>query len=490
MVPVPYSITAKQGDDANTAATVRFTKKRAHNMASLITKCTGDQPGTGTGIKSGTTGAACHPKTHSGSVRVKGEWAIRHNDTWEMNNRNTLGKLTYIKSTEAFEETPAILLTQNPQDEAPSELIVSDTVAAILSGMERARQEGLPEGSYQVAQALEVMPDVPHGPGTPNVTPDTRVPQPTGPAANDNVRPTENRIARQPAQARPSLSDLLRQRGTPAAGARGLGLAGAALALAPIGLQNLMSRDAGRLQRDHDIILDPNDPFDSVILEEYTNNRGPSELSRLYRGMDEEEAVAIVRERVAEAEGLRQQEAVQAQVTAGNVRVEADEEDRTGRECLVGEYRDIVNDCDGEAHHIVPDMAYRLGRRPEGSANSSTADRIPSAPTLDQGMAICLTPAQHGSGPTGIHGRLRGQLNALGAASPVAGTAPMGQILAASLAEIIAIPDIPPECKALAAARATEQVENGTGFAAPGRTRESPLPSGDAERVLRAGTYN
>ena len=116
MVPIPYSITAQQGDDANTVATVRFTRKRAHNMASLVTKSTGDQPGTGTGIKSGTVGSVCHPKTHSGNVRIRGQWAIRHDDIWEMNNRNTVGKLVFVKPRPArHDATPAIALTQSPK---------------------------------------------------------------------------------------------------------------------------------------------------------------------------------------------------------------------------------------------------------------------------------------------------------------------------------------------------------------------------------------
>ena len=108
--PIPYSVYAKQGEDANTTATVRMTGKRAHNMGSLVTKTHGDAPGSAGGIKSGTTGAACHPKTHSSSVNIQGKPAIRHTDEWYMNNRNTIGKLTYVKSTETFEQTPATKL--------------------------------------------------------------------------------------------------------------------------------------------------------------------------------------------------------------------------------------------------------------------------------------------------------------------------------------------------------------------------------------------
>lgn len=115
MVPIPYSITARQSDDANTVPTVRMTGKRAHNMASIVTTCTGDAPGTGKGIKSGTTEGVCHPKTHSNNVRIRGDWAIRHDDVWEMNNRNTVGKLVYVvPRQQSHEPTPAILLSHNP----------------------------------------------------------------------------------------------------------------------------------------------------------------------------------------------------------------------------------------------------------------------------------------------------------------------------------------------------------------------------------------
>ncbi|NJO32625.1 MAG: DUF4150 domain-containing protein [Rhodospirillales bacterium] len=77
-------------------------------MASLTTCCHGDEPGTGLGVASGTVGGVCNPKTHSGSVRVQGEWAIRHNDEWWMNNRNTVGKLYWVKTTETPGPTPAI----------------------------------------------------------------------------------------------------------------------------------------------------------------------------------------------------------------------------------------------------------------------------------------------------------------------------------------------------------------------------------------------
>jgi hypothetical protein len=106
-----------------------MTGQRAHNIASLVTQCSGDAPGTGTGVVSGTVGSVCHPKSHSGSVRIRGAWAIRHNDEWYMNNRNTVGKLTYVRNTSPFEETPAVMLyRERPENQIVlAELQLPDT---------------------------------------------------------------------------------------------------------------------------------------------------------------------------------------------------------------------------------------------------------------------------------------------------------------------------------------------------------------------------
>lgn len=207
--PIPYSVFAKQGDDANTTATVRMTKKRAHNIGSLVTKTQGDGPGSAGGIKSGTVGAAAHPKGHSGNVNIEGKPAIRHTDEWYMNNKNTVGKLTYVKATETFEHTPAIRLTQEQDSEldgsAFAEIVEansghSDAVAAILQGMERARSEGLPPGSFQVAQAQpQVVPDTQPRPTVPGSQPSTSPGGAPGTPANDNRPP--NRVTRSPSSA-------------------------------------------------------------------------------------------------------------------------------------------------------------------------------------------------------------------------------------------------------------------------------------------------
>ena len=143
-----------------------------------------------------------------------------------------MGKLTYVKSTEAFDPTHAIIPAQNSTLEAPDQDRVDSYVEAILGGMERARGEGLPEGSYEVAQALPAQVwqplDLADRLGRiPNSMPSTRPPATrTASPANDNGRPAQplpNRIARESA-----MQPLPSQQAGPAPGAPG-GAAGQAI---------------------------------------------------------------------------------------------------------------------------------------------------------------------------------------------------------------------------------------------------------------------
>ena len=105
-LPVPYTVWCRQADAANLANSVRQTDDRSHALASIVLKCYGDEPGTGGGVDSGTTGAECTPKTWSQSLRAEGRNMVRHTDEWWMNHRNTYGRLIYTKDMNLY-ETPA-----------------------------------------------------------------------------------------------------------------------------------------------------------------------------------------------------------------------------------------------------------------------------------------------------------------------------------------------------------------------------------------------
>jgi len=123
---VPYTIFAKQSDDAGTAATVRMTGKRAHTSASLITRCYGDEAGIGGGIDSGTHNGICRPKSWSNKVFIEGHHAVRDSDEWFMNNGNTTGILSF-KVRPQHEDLP--------QEQADDEEVAAEAVEPSEDGM-------------------------------------------------------------------------------------------------------------------------------------------------------------------------------------------------------------------------------------------------------------------------------------------------------------------------------------------------------------------
>ncbi|WP_406720544.1 DUF4150 domain-containing protein [Thioclava litoralis] len=370
MVPIPYSITSKQGDDANTATTVRYTSQRAHNMGSMTTCCTGDAPGTGTGVKSGTVGSICEPKTHSGTVRIEGKWAVRHTDEWWMNKRNTVGKLTYVKSSETFEPTPAVKLAQNPELEAPNAL--KDTyVDAIWAGMKGAEQEGLPEGSYRVAQAATVMPDIPYV--APDSTPKTNIPAPSTPAANTNSEP--NRIVRE------SLMRRIFKRLELAAAANPELSAPAATGSAAVGAATIgVSRAAGRnAQQQKGGGLTP-----------FLNLNAPYEIDPPW--LEAEVATAPQPQVAPKVESQRTEENVS--VAQGNKKPGG------GNPCNFHKHSEKQCPEGYQSHHIIQDMFFRIGGR-------KSLERPNGAPTIGEGEAICIRSKQHRILHKNINDRLK-----------------------------------------------------------------------------------
>jgi len=98
VVPIPYSIVANPADDVNPVNSVRLGGRKAYNMVTKIEKCTGDQPGTKKGVKSGTVGDVCEPKEHAPNIRFEGKYAIRNREIFWMNSKNTIGELIFQKS--------------------------------------------------------------------------------------------------------------------------------------------------------------------------------------------------------------------------------------------------------------------------------------------------------------------------------------------------------------------------------------------------------
>lgn len=106
--PTPYNIHAFQKDAARLANTIRQTTQRSHAKDSIILHCYGDEEADDRGgIESGTKGAECTPKTWSATVRFEGRNAVRHDDEWWMNHKNTWGRLTYVKDAKTYDSKAA-----------------------------------------------------------------------------------------------------------------------------------------------------------------------------------------------------------------------------------------------------------------------------------------------------------------------------------------------------------------------------------------------
>ena len=102
MVPVPYTITCKFDVAQATATRTRFGGQPVFTMGSYLPTVQGDEPGVGGGLISSVNLGACRPVEHSKSVRVEGQWLVRHSDLMAMNcagpkgTGNTYGKIVYI----------------------------------------------------------------------------------------------------------------------------------------------------------------------------------------------------------------------------------------------------------------------------------------------------------------------------------------------------------------------------------------------------------
>jgi len=94
--PVPYQITANFSDSASVSPNVRFGGDPVFILdQSIITRVTGDEPGTAGGVKSGTNVNIVEPVEASKNVKVNKKRVVRHNDACKMNNGNTMGRVVY-----------------------------------------------------------------------------------------------------------------------------------------------------------------------------------------------------------------------------------------------------------------------------------------------------------------------------------------------------------------------------------------------------------
>jgi uncharacterized Zn-binding protein involved in type VI secretion len=86
LVPVPYPIIGDLNNSITVAKHTNFNGDPVYLLSdSVVTTVTGNEPGTGGGIKSGVNKGKVRATSSSKSVRVEGKFVVRHGDECEMN---------------------------------------------------------------------------------------------------------------------------------------------------------------------------------------------------------------------------------------------------------------------------------------------------------------------------------------------------------------------------------------------------------------------
>ena len=148
MVPIPYPTVQDLGNSINTAKTVWFNGKPAY-LLDLTTqgRCTGDEPGTGKGVRSGTVSGEVKPVAGSRTVRIEGKHVVRDGDPCTMNGGNNPG--VYVACVPPTTNVnPALPVTSSSPPVRPSERNYSSEV------IEALRQAGANVGNA-IASPLE-----------------------------------------------------------------------------------------------------------------------------------------------------------------------------------------------------------------------------------------------------------------------------------------------------------------------------------------------
>ncbi len=121
---------------------------------------------------------------------------------------------------------------------------------------------------------------------------------------------------------------------------------------------------------------------------------------------------------------------------------------------------------DSDRHHIVPDFVYRLSSR-----RARPQVRAPNAPSLNDGMCICLKrETEH----RGLHTNVNQRICAMGARGNPVGTAPIGVLADIAIAGLAQC-GLDPECIDIAADKVASDIQNCA--SQPGRAVLRPPPA-------------
>ncbi|WP_164879728.1 DUF4150 domain-containing protein [Afifella aestuarii] len=478
VVPVLYQIVDYCGHDEAYTPSVRFTGQKAMVLRSNTTHVHGDKPGTAKGIKSGTVEDICEPIGHAPEVRAEGSPVIRHLDRCWMNCRNTVGEAIFVKDTATY---------QPPEDDDP----IPGSLRRIEEGGTQSEplvmSDASPDPLIMGAQYAQAMPaeqplpsPAPSSPPSGPETPGGKTPIPT--PANDNRPQLRRGIF---GRLRPNPFWWWLQH---------------TIEKYPEDRRRIRAGELDRVAEDPSLSEDAADILHDTA-ERMRNAPTPADAEQIeqvgwerLRELEQQGRLnPTAEEKTREDENREANKAVEhsknlALALDHNVRV--DTRNKRKYPCIVGPYKYVSMICPGEAHHLIPDRVYRLGKAPElEPEKNSTDNRIPNSPTYNGGQAICLSESMHRTGEDAIHKSLDDALKKLGDGRTYKpkGTAPLGKIRDEVYKAIDKVEELSQECRERAKKATYAQVVGRRNQ--PGRTSMHPPKDADVIRVLKAGTY-
>jgi hypothetical protein len=431
--PIPYQITGKLGDDANTSQNVFLTGLKAFKFDSVVTHVTGDEPGTATGIKSGTVGDIAEPKTASSVVRVNGQWLVRDGDSFWMNKRNTVGELIYKKDRDKYwppADPPLI-----DDSEAEALLAKAQAGGAAISYYEADEEK---TGKAKIASAANMA-------GFNSLLRTSLGEQPVMLAFLDTGKtPTVTDVPKWRPPATMPSSKLPKPTG--GGGAKGNLIAVILLVVMPVGDHYAAIYEAKKALAG----IEPQTPREQAIYdqaveqlaaykEEYASSHFLDSLlpwdSKGFHAFDAPARESVEKQIAEERARVKQTTAAPAPATGTSGGGGKDGSRITGDKdpCEATPYDENKDKCGtGEAaHHIIPDFILRVGTRLDPGL------RMPGAPSLDKGPSICLNKDEHADVHRKIADGMREKINSNG-------TVTLQDVLDIS---IEALDEVKPDCK-------------------------------------------
>lgn len=367
VVPLPYPTTQDLGNSVGVVPTVRFRGTPVYVLdQSTQPSCTGDSAGSLKGVKSGTVNGEVKPTSASGSVRAGGKYVVRVGDTNTMNGGNNPGIYVSAPALSSMPPKAASAGADQPPAEnaTPAEQTFMGKVKRVAKDLAQGYKDNVSPSLHDAAdKAMDVGGKVAGAGGVTMLAG-------TGVAATGVGLPV-------------------------AAGMEAVGGAGVTAGGVVSAAGGVTDAGASTMDAAADWILTGKAPdFVSAavgIVENAVINRITSMIpggravvaeAKALKTEAKTEAHAVKNE--VKQEEKQAEKAAQDQIASNignNVNIPGNGNEEDGR-CKLRKYSELDCPPGQDAHHVLPDRAFRPGNRGTGA--------FPGGVSEDDGLAVCL----------------------------------------------------------------------------------------------------